>query len=1263
MRTLLRDVIDIPEHAGAEDYVLRLTDSVGHAAASRTVDDYIVTPALAEAFDTALGMVSESIGSGISRGAFLTGSFGSGKSHFMAVLHALLEHEPAARAKQELQKVIAEHDPSLRDRKILPLAFHLLGAKTMEQALFEGYLRQVRERHPDAPLPAVHKSDRLLDDAEGQRARMGDDAFLAALNGDAAPSGGSADPWAAVLGDGTWSAETYAAARAGAPTSDERQRLVSALVTTYYSAFTQGAEYVDLDTGLAAIAHHAKGLGYDAIVLFLDELVLWLAFSVQDKEFFGRESQKLTKLVESSVGQREIPLVSFIARQLDLRRWFADSGASGAEQEALDRAFKHQEGRFATLVLGDDNLPYVANRRLLRPKSPQAQDVLDSAFQGIDRSPKVWDVLLDGVNTDERHRGADEEAFRLTYPFSPALVSTLRSLASVMQRERTALKVMQQMLVDRRATLTVESILPVGDSFDYIVHGSTGQALDPEAAALFSSARRLYAEKLRPILFATHGVDERHVREDPEGLPAAYLVDDRLAKTLLLSAVAPNVPALKSLTGARLASLNHGSIASPLPGGEASVVLSKVRTWARDVPEIHLDGGDANPTIRVQLSNVDHESIVERAKGEDNEGRRRELIKSLVSETLGLGLANPDMQGAHRQESVWRGSKRTVDVLFGNVRDSGWLSDDHFVANEGTWRIVIDHPFDEAGHSTREDLERLDAMIARGVQTRTLVWLPRFLSDQTMKDLRRLVILGWLLDGAGERWQSHADHLGEQDRALARNILESNRNTLRRGLEDAIQQAYGAAAERAGVLIDDAGHDRLLVSLDKAFFPERPVGATLSAAFGKLLTQAFDATYPGHPHFEPADVEIKVGALKAVAAHVARAVADPDRRVELAGDQQSVRRVVGPLGVGTAAEMHYILQDDRFTPWSQEIEKALGRRQQDSGTDPFAPVSIAELRRWIDGVHPAQGLRPEVSDLVIITWAALRQRAWFQHGSPLPTVPDPGSLTPGMELRTQPMPTRSEWDVARTAAAALFGVNVSPHLTASAVADLVTSSTTKARELAQDAPGLVTALETAYGRLGLATNPSDAGVGQRLATARATAELVARLRHLDGVALVQAIAHAGYGAGSTAAGKSLASARAVTDALTRFQWSRLTPLLTAMDGEDDRATSAAQAINRLRDALSADEIVTGAGSALSRADDDVFTWLSAAPAPGPARAPVSGPDEDPGGPPPPIPTGGHGAGRGIRLAGGDDDELLAHVRSFLAEHRDAAVDVSWQVRE
>src|SRR6476469_6955434 len=150
MRMLLREVIDIPERVGAEDYVLRLTDSVGHEAVHRTLDEYVVTEALAAAFDTALALVAEGVRSATSRGAFLKVSFGSGKSHFMAVLHALLEQELAARSKPELQPVVAKHDHVLADRKILPLAFHLLGAKTMEEALFQGYVRQIGQRHPRA---------------------------------------------------------------------------------------------------------------------------------------------------------------------------------------------------------------------------------------------------------------------------------------------------------------------------------------------------------------------------------------------------------------------------------------------------------------------------------------------------------------------------------------------------------------------------------------------------------------------------------------------------------------------------------------------------------------------------------------------------------------------------------------------------------------------------------------------------------------------------------------------------------------------------------------------------------------------------------------------------------------------------------------------------------------------------------------------------------------------------------------------------------
>jgi hypothetical protein len=1241
----LRDVITIDERAGAEDYVLRLTDSVGHEAVQRTLDEYIVTDALAEAFDAALGLVAEGITSGTSRGAFLTGSFGSGKSHFMAVLHALLRREPAARDKPELQPVVAKHDPTLGDRTVLPLAFHLLGAKTMEEALFQGYIRQLRELHPGAPLPAVHKSDELLANAEKLRALLGDEKFFGMLNGNGeAGAEGGVDPWAAVLGAGTWNAARYAEARAASAASEVRQQLVSTLVENHYSAYTQQAEYVDLDTGLAAIATHAKGLGYDAVVLFLDELVLWLAFSVQDREFFRRESQKLTKLVESSIGGRPIPLISFVARQMDLRRWFADSGASGSEQDALDRAFRHQEGRFGVIALGDDNLPYVANRRLLQPKDDAARVTLESAFASIDRRPAVWDVLL----------GSDEQAFRLTYPFSPALVSTLRSLASVMQRERTALKVMQQMLVDRRDTLTIEQIIPVGDSFDLVVQGQTGQALDAEAAALFRSANKLYSEKLRPLLLRIHGIDVRALRDASQSIPAAYRTDDRLAKTLLLSAVAPKVPALMALTAARLASLNHGSIVSPLPGGEAAVVLSKVRTWARDVPEIHLDGDDRNPTIRLQLADVDYESIVERAKTEENEGRRRELLKDIVSDSLGIALTGQDLQGAYPHTTIWRGSRRHVDVLFGNVRDRSWLSDDHFRAAPDTWRVIVDYPFDDPGHSVAEDLQRVDELRARDLKSRTIVWLPQFLSPEKIRELRRLVILNWLLDGSPERWQGHADHLNETDRALARSILESQRNTLRRSLEDAVQQAYGAAAPRPGVLLEGSTNERTLISFERLFVPAKPVGATLGQAFENLLGQAFKAVYPAHPTFEPGDVEVKVRDLKVIASYIAQAVTQSDKRVELQADAAVVRRIANPLGVGRATEMHYLLGDDRFTPWGQEIERALGRRAQGNGAPADGPVTVGELRQWIRDVTPTHGLRDEVADLVVIAWAALRQRAWFQHKTPLGTVPVPGSLAPNMELRTQELPSAQEWDAARTTAGLLLGVNGAAYLTAPAVADFVARVTTAAQASAQTAPDLVAGLEKVYRNLGI----SD---GERLRTARASAALVQQLRNLTGVKLVQALVAPDLDkATATEAGRSLTSAETVAMRLAAFRWDRLDPLRKAMNGEGDRAVSAAAVVNDIRDALERDEIVSAIAPALTACEEGIFRWLASDGGGSGGGSGTSG-GGDTGGGSGDNTSGADRTGRGTRPARGSSSTVLADLNAFLEGHPDDSVEVTWRV--
>jgi hypothetical protein len=1232
---LLRDVIDIPERAGAEDYVLRLTDSVDSSVVARTLSDYMVTPALVEAFDTALGLVADSIRSGISRGAFLTGSFGSGKSHFMAVMYALLRHDPAAREKAELQPVIARHDDVLRDSQVLPLAYHMLGAKSLEQALFDGYLDQISKRHPGAPLPALHKSEGILADAERMRENQGDDRFFAELNGGA--GGVANDPWAAFLGSGTWTPQSYAAARAAAPGSDQRQLLVSALAERFFTSYTRLAGYVDLSTGLAAIAQHAKGLGYDAVTLFLDELVLWLAFSVQDREFFAQESQKITNLVEAGAGVRAIPLISFVARQMDLRRWFADAGASGAEQEALDRAFRHQEGRFATIVLGDDNLPYVASKRLLRrkPGNPDADTELKDAFARLDRRPDIWDVLLDGINTDERHRGADEAAFRLTYPFSPALISTLRSLASVMQRERTALKVMQQMLVARRDALTIDDVIPVGDAFDYLVEGQ--QPLDAQAAALFKSAAALYRDKLRPLLLDKYGLTAVDAA-DGGALPAGFRADDRLVKTLLLSAVAPKVPALKELTGSRLASLNHGSIRSPLPGSESSIVLGKVREWSRRVPEIRVGSEPGSPVIRVQLSDVDYQSVVERARGEDNEGRRRELIRDLVREALGVIGRDTDIYGAITHPVIWRGSRREVDLVFGNVRDASWLTEEHFRARPGTWRIVIDHPFDQAGHSGAEDLARLDRMIEGGLQSRTIAWLPKFLSDERMTEVRRLVILDWLLGGAGERWTGYADHLSEVDRVQARAILESQRTALREGLRRAIQECYGAAAPTPGTLASGDSDERILVSLDPSFSPAAPVGADLGGAFGNLVDQAFSATYPGHPRFEPGDVEVTVRDLAAVYAHVIRAVADPDGRVRLEGDITAVRRVANVLGVGSAGETHFVFGDDRFTPWGNEFERAASR----DGLQPEDPVRVGQVRDWIDAMVPRLGLRDEVADLILLAWAALRQRAWYQHGSPVP-APKPGTVRPEMELRPEPLPVPSEWNVAVSRAEQIFGVHVNPYLTATSVAGLAGVLGQEAGARADAVSALARHIEVAYHYLGI---PEDQP--GRLRTARVCAELAEAIKHApDRVRLVTAFASASLPATEPVLAKSLSQAQKVSQALAGFHWDRLRPVITAADQDSQRGHEAARILADLRKAIAADEFTIQLADALRRADQAIFDWLAIEPPPLPPP------------PPPPPPP----AGRVVRPRGGASDTVLAELRSFLEEHPSVEVTVEWRVTE
>lgn len=252
-----------------------------------------------------------------------------------------------------------------------------------------------------------------------------------------------------------------------------------------------------LDQGLSIMSKHAKALGYDAVILFLDELILWLASHAADMNFISHEGTKLVKLVEATHADRPIPLISFVARQRDLRELVGETLAAGSVQTQFNDSLRHWEARFEVIKLEDRNLPAIAEQRVLRPVSAEAKRTLDEAFR------KLLDArrdVLETLQTDD----ADREMFRKLYPFSPALVATLVAVSSVLQRERTALKLMMQLLVDRRDELEVGEIKISDDPQNPVVSIQvTGVDLEPvlENARIhdnLGNRRRM----LRALLFA-----------------------------------------------------------------------------------------------------------------------------------------------------------------------------------------------------------------------------------------------------------------------------------------------------------------------------------------------------------------------------------------------------------------------------------------------------------------------------------------------------------------------------------------------------------------------------------------------------------------------------------------------------------------------------------------------------------------------------------------------------------------------------------------
>ncbi|MCX6624816.1 MAG: phage resistance protein, partial [Acidobacteria bacterium] len=610
---------DLPERVGANDFVLKLTEAI--ARPESTVKDYVVTDQLRHCFDDALALVKDAITTRRSTGAYLHGSFGTGKSHFMAMLYLLLSNDTRARSMPDLADVVAKHDWTV-GKKFLLVPYHMIGAETVEERVLGGYLDRMRELHPDAPPPGLYDADSMMGNARKLRQQFGDEAFFRALNDSAGDDG-----W----GDAArWDTERFEAAARADARSRERSELVGALAHSLMPGARHTVATVDLDTGLALISQHARSLGYDAVILFLDELILWLASRAADAAWLTREGPKLAKLVESGNANRPAPIISFVARQRAIRELIGKAGL-GADQALVEEALEWWEKRFSTITLEDRNLATIARRRLLKPKNEAARLLIEAEFNGIGR---LGNSVIDTIVTSK----GDREQFRELYPFTPALVEVLITVAAALQRERTVLNVMAQILVKARNRMRLGDLVPVGELFVEMRDG-----YDPFGSGLkqqFDNARKLWERKLRPLIESEAGASYDDLDKLPPDQPQARLLraHERIAGTLILGGLAPDLEPLRGLTGPRLAALNYGSLRPFLPGTEGRDALTLCRRWVSSgIGEIRVGpGAESQAIISIQLTSVDIESILENAKHEDSHGNRLLKATDLFFAELGM---------------------------------------------------------------------------------------------------------------------------------------------------------------------------------------------------------------------------------------------------------------------------------------------------------------------------------------------------------------------------------------------------------------------------------------------------------------------------------------------------------------------------------------------------------------------------------------------------------------------------------------------------
>ena len=166
----------------------------------------------------------------------------------------------------------------------------------------------------------------------------------------------------------------------------------------------------------------------------------------------------------------------------------------------------------------------------------------------------------------------------------------------------------------------------------------------------------------------------------------------------------------------------------------------------------------------------------------------------------------------------WRGRMHPITVRFGNIRDRDSMPDASLYAAGESWRIVVDYPFDTPDHSRRSDMARIERL---DQGSRTVFWLPLFLTDDQMGRVAQLAKINYLL-WSGDRLTTLAADWSLADRAQGKVYLQQRQQQLRSTLLDCAQAGL-RRGEGSTIRCGDR-RDRCTAYLDRGPASGRPAG-------------------------------------------------------------------------------------------------------------------------------------------------------------------------------------------------------------------------------------------------------------------------------------------------------------------------------------------------------------------------------------------------------------------------------------------------------